>query len=233
MKFLRVEPYNTYSYWRQHIQRPFEEDEDTGIAALQSLLKPILLRRTKLTTDAAGKPIVTLPSSQVDLVLLDFSPAGEEKKGGGADCRCSSGSQYWMAVVCVSRARFLFRHLQAVQDEVQRVPGVRKGTAGLAGLESPSIFPASSDGFAWAVAQQLRQHPGAPAAATSSLRSSLPYFAEQSGASARRRDAPGRRCDLACEEGGVWGGEGGEGKPAPLHGIWCCRKGIFACLFGH
>ncbi|EDQ90124.1 uncharacterized protein MONBRDRAFT_24613 [Monosiga brevicollis MX1] len=78
IRFLRVEPYAHFSYWRQHVQEPFERDEDAGISALQKILAPLLLRRTKHTKDETGSPIVQLPSSSVEVLMLEFSSAERE-----------------------------------------------------------------------------------------------------------------------------------------------------------
>eukprot|EP00730_Choanoeca_flexa_P006619 TRINITY_DN12186_c1_g3_i3.p1 TRINITY_DN12186_c1_g3~~TRINITY_DN12186_c1_g3_i3.p1 ORF type:complete len:1047 (+),score=201.58 TRINITY_DN12186_c1_g3_i3:34-3174(+) len=75
IKFLQVEPYCFYSYWKQQIEDRFAADEVAGIQALQTVLTPLLLRRTKHTKGNDGKPIVTLPSSHVEVVRLTLTSA--------------------------------------------------------------------------------------------------------------------------------------------------------------
>ena len=41
------------------------------------VLQPLLLRRTKLTQGKDGKPIISLPSSNVQVVRLHLDEAGE------------------------------------------------------------------------------------------------------------------------------------------------------------
>lgn len=41
------------------------------------VLQPLLLRRTKTTRGKDGNPILTLPSSDIQVVSLEMDPAGE------------------------------------------------------------------------------------------------------------------------------------------------------------
>jgi len=52
-----------------------EKTPEEGIVALQAVLQPLLLRRTKDTKTASGEPIVSLPSSDVQIVTLHFDEA--------------------------------------------------------------------------------------------------------------------------------------------------------------
>lgn len=78
IRFLRVEPWCMFPHWREHIQLPFEENEAKGIDTLQRVLQPMLLRRTKNTKDSDGRPILTLPSSNVAIVPIELTPAERE-----------------------------------------------------------------------------------------------------------------------------------------------------------
>lgn len=75
LKFLRLEPWCVYQHWNANVNTVFEEDPGAGATVLQELLGPILLRRTKATKGKDGKPIVTLPSSKIDVVKVTLSPA--------------------------------------------------------------------------------------------------------------------------------------------------------------
>lgn len=41
--------------WNKLIQKPYEEGDERGLKLVQSILKPIMLRRTKNSTDKEGK----------------------------------------------------------------------------------------------------------------------------------------------------------------------------------
>eukprot|EP00026_Physarum_polycephalum_P000815 Phypoly_transcript_00816.p1 GENE.Phypoly_transcript_00816~~Phypoly_transcript_00816.p1 ORF type:complete len:1274 (+),score=280.63 Phypoly_transcript_00816:101-3922(+) len=75
MRFLRVEPLQSYSWWLEHIEKPLLKGDQQAVDLLRTFLTPLLLRRTKTgkITDA-----LNLPSRQVDIVFVDFNE--QEKK---------------------------------------------------------------------------------------------------------------------------------------------------------
>jgi SNF2 family DNA or RNA helicase len=74
-KFLRYEPYDKYSTFKQLIKDPVEGDDPQGFHRLKVALRPILIRRTKDSKDKDGKKIFTLPDRNVRLIKKEFSPA--------------------------------------------------------------------------------------------------------------------------------------------------------------
>ncbi|EFJ24758.1 hypothetical protein SELMODRAFT_414152 [Selaginella moellendorffii] len=52
--FLRVEPWCNWGWWYKLIQKPYEEGDERGLKLLQAILKPLMLRRTKDSTDKEG-----------------------------------------------------------------------------------------------------------------------------------------------------------------------------------
>ncbi|KAL3033699.1 hypothetical protein AAZX31_02G150400 [Glycine max] len=56
----------------KHIQKPFEGGDERGLKLVQSILKPIMLRRTKHSTDREGKPILVLPPADTQFSTLFF-----------------------------------------------------------------------------------------------------------------------------------------------------------------
>ncbi len=54
---------------------PFEKKEPRGLETLQTILQPLVLRRTKSMRGKDGQPIVTLPDKVADIEYLEFSPA--------------------------------------------------------------------------------------------------------------------------------------------------------------
>jgi DNA repair protein RAD5 len=41
--------------WNKLVQKPYEEGDERGLKLVQSILKPIMLRRTKNSTDKEGR----------------------------------------------------------------------------------------------------------------------------------------------------------------------------------
>lgn len=75
VKFLKVEPWDNFSFWRAFISLPFDNPAETHKAfkVVRAILAPLLLRRTK-SMEHNGARLIELPPKQVDLKLLDFSP---------------------------------------------------------------------------------------------------------------------------------------------------------------
>ncbi|EPX72722.1 ubiquitin-protein ligase E3 [Schizosaccharomyces octosporus yFS286] len=76
IKFLQIEPWCNYNYWRTFVSVPYEaKDILKALNVVQSILEPLVLRRTKETKDISGNPIVSLPDRTIDTIYLDFSEA--------------------------------------------------------------------------------------------------------------------------------------------------------------
>eukprot|EP00053_Salpingoeca_punica_P018186 m.177383 g.177383 ORF g.177383 m.177383 type:complete len:597 (-) comp17379_c3_seq4:437-2227(-) len=73
LRFLGIQPWGVFSYWKEHIQRAFDRDEASALEVLRNILQPLLLRRTKDSLDKNGLPILTLPPSHVSIVRLQMS----------------------------------------------------------------------------------------------------------------------------------------------------------------
>jgi DNA repair protein RAD5 len=72
--YLAVEPWGHFSFWRTFITIPFEsKDYLRALDVVQTVLEPLVLRRTKDMKGQDGKPIVDLPPKQIEKVYLDFS----------------------------------------------------------------------------------------------------------------------------------------------------------------
>ncbi|KAL0418285.1 UNVERIFIED_CONTAM: DNA repair protein A [Sesamum radiatum] len=61
--------------WNKLVQKPFEEGDQRGLKLVQSILKRIMLRRTKSSTDREGRPILVLPPADVQVVYCCLSEA--------------------------------------------------------------------------------------------------------------------------------------------------------------
>ncbi|KAL0673150.1 hypothetical protein Bca4012_001131 [Brassica carinata] len=53
--------------------QPFEEGDERGLKLVQSILKPIMLRRTKSSTDRDGRPILVLPPADARVIYCELS----------------------------------------------------------------------------------------------------------------------------------------------------------------
>ena len=78
-RFLRIEPWDRGAWFRKLIQEPYESRANKGaLTILRNILAPVLLRRTKDTTDHQNRPILVLPPLKNEVVRLHFSPDEQE-----------------------------------------------------------------------------------------------------------------------------------------------------------
>ncbi|OTB00137.1 hypothetical protein M426DRAFT_66475 [Hypoxylon sp. CI-4A] len=74
VRFLRVEPWNNFSFWRTFITVPFEsKDFVRALDVVQTVLEPLVMRRTKDMKTPEGQPLVPLPPKTVQIVEVELS----------------------------------------------------------------------------------------------------------------------------------------------------------------
>uniref|UniRef100_A0A803QKU8 Uncharacterized protein n=1 Tax=Cannabis sativa TaxID=3483 RepID=A0A803QKU8_CANSA len=78
LRFLRVEPWGNWAWWNKLIQKPFEEGDERGLKLVQSILKRIMLRRTKFSTDRNGKLILVLPPADIQVIYCELTEAEKD-----------------------------------------------------------------------------------------------------------------------------------------------------------
>ncbi|KAK8545016.1 hypothetical protein V6N13_066330 [Hibiscus sabdariffa] len=78
LRFLKVEPWGNWPWWNKLVQKPFEEGDERGLKLVQSILKPIMLRRTKCSTDRHGKPILVLPPADIQVIYCELTEAEKD-----------------------------------------------------------------------------------------------------------------------------------------------------------
>ncbi|KAL3460384.1 SNF2 family N-terminal domain-containing protein [Aspergillus heterothallicus] len=79
VRFLKVEPWNNFSFWKTFITTPFENKEFVrALSVVQTVLEPLVLRRTKSMKTPEGEPLVPLPQRIVDIVEVDLSEQERE-----------------------------------------------------------------------------------------------------------------------------------------------------------
>lgn len=75
VKFLGVEPWNNFSFWKTFITVPFmTKDFAKAVNVVQSVMEPLLLRRTKDMKQMDGTPLVSLPEKVITIERIKLSP---------------------------------------------------------------------------------------------------------------------------------------------------------------
>ncbi len=79
IRFLRVEPWNNFSFWRTFITVPFEsKDFMRALDVVQTVLEPLVMRRTKDMKTPDGQPLVLLPTKHIEIVDVELSKPERE-----------------------------------------------------------------------------------------------------------------------------------------------------------
>ncbi len=72
--FLRVEPWSNFSFWKTFITVPFEsKDFLRALDVVQTVLEPLVLRRTKDMRTPTGEPLVPLPTRTITVKQIELS----------------------------------------------------------------------------------------------------------------------------------------------------------------
>lgn len=78
-RFLRVEPWSNFSFWKTFITAPFEKgDFVRALDVVQTVLEPIVLRRTKDMKTPDGEALVPLPPKTVSIEHVKLSDPERE-----------------------------------------------------------------------------------------------------------------------------------------------------------
>lgn len=79
VRFLRVEPWSNFSFWRTFITVPFEsKDFIRALDVVQTVLEPLVLRRTKEMKLPDGSALVSLPPKEVKIEEITLSDKERE-----------------------------------------------------------------------------------------------------------------------------------------------------------
>lgn len=74
VRFLRVEPWNNFSFWKTFITVPFESKNFMrALDVVQTVLEPLVIRRTKDMKTPEGELLVPLPPKVVEIVDVELS----------------------------------------------------------------------------------------------------------------------------------------------------------------
>lgn len=78
-RFLRVEPWSNFSFWKTFITVPFEKgDFVRALDVVQTVLEPIVMRRTKDMKTPDGEALVPLPPKTVEIEHVKLSDPERE-----------------------------------------------------------------------------------------------------------------------------------------------------------
>lgn len=79
VRFLHVEPWNNFSFWRTFITVPFESGNFVkALDVVQTVLEPLVMRRTKDMKMANGEALVALPPKHIEVVQVELSETERE-----------------------------------------------------------------------------------------------------------------------------------------------------------
>ncbi|KAK3708324.1 DNA helicase rad5 [Vermiconidia calcicola] len=74
VRFLRVEPWSNFSFWKTFITTPFEKgDFVRALDVVQTVLEPLVLRRTKDMRTPDGEALVPLPPRTIEIEKVELS----------------------------------------------------------------------------------------------------------------------------------------------------------------
>ncbi|KAL9101377.1 MAG: hypothetical protein Q9163_003358 [Psora crenata] len=77
--FLRVEPWSNFSFWKTFITVPFEsKDFIRALDVVQTVLEPLVMRRTKDMQTPDGEALVPLPPRTIDIEEIELSKQERE-----------------------------------------------------------------------------------------------------------------------------------------------------------
>ncbi|WPG99517.1 DNA repair protein rad8 [Acrodontium crateriforme] len=77
--FLRVEPWSNFSFWKTFITTPFEKgDFMRALDVVQTVLEPLVMRRTKDMKTPDGEALVPLPPRTIDIEKVQLSDPERE-----------------------------------------------------------------------------------------------------------------------------------------------------------
>ena len=79
VRFLKVEPWSNFSFWKTFITVPFEsKDFIRALNVVQTVLEPLVLRRTKDMKTPEGDALVPLPPKKIKVEEIELSKTERE-----------------------------------------------------------------------------------------------------------------------------------------------------------
>lgn len=79
VRFLKVEPWSNFSFWKTFITVPFEAKEIIrALNVVQTVLEPLVMRRTKDMKTPDGEALVPLPAREIAIEEIELSKTERE-----------------------------------------------------------------------------------------------------------------------------------------------------------
>jgi DNA repair protein RAD5 len=78
VKYLRHQPWSNHTFWNSFITVPFKNQDKNALKTVQTVLEPLVLRRTKQMKDKQGNPMVPLPPKYINIEYLSFTPEEQD-----------------------------------------------------------------------------------------------------------------------------------------------------------
>ncbi|PGH04584.1 DNA repair protein RAD5 [Blastomyces parvus] len=79
VRFLKVEPWSNFSFWKTFITVPFEsKDFLRALNVVQTVLEPLVIRRTKTMKTPDGEALVPLPPRTITIAEIELSSQERE-----------------------------------------------------------------------------------------------------------------------------------------------------------
>ncbi|GAD95187.1 DNA excision repair protein (Rad5), putative [Paecilomyces variotii No. 5] len=79
VRYLKVEPWSNFSFWKTFITVPFEsKDYVRALNVVQTVLEPLVLRRTKTMKTPEGEALVPLPPRKIAIEEVELSDQERE-----------------------------------------------------------------------------------------------------------------------------------------------------------
>ncbi|KAL1954148.1 hypothetical protein VTO42DRAFT_1556 [Malbranchea cinnamomea] len=79
VRFLKVEPWSNFSFWKTFITVPFESKNFArALDVVQTVLEPLVLRRTKTMKTPEGEALIPLPPRTINIEEVELSPKERE-----------------------------------------------------------------------------------------------------------------------------------------------------------
>lgn len=72
-----MEPWSDYLWWNTYINKPHEEGDTNVFKILQTILSPIVLRRTKKSKKKNGELIIQLPQKHYSIESIKMTETEE------------------------------------------------------------------------------------------------------------------------------------------------------------
>lgn len=112
VKFLQLEPWSNFSYWKTFISLPFEQRNiNQALDVIKSILEPIFLRRTKDMKQEDGSLLVELPPKQIIIKEIKFNEEEEKLYNWFKEKAASSFNEGLKTGQLMKRYSQIFTHI--------------------------------------------------------------------------------------------------------------------------